>query len=223
VSLVFNCALILYKLKINFMTTLLNIQCSPRYETSLSRVLSARFIEQWLFSNPNGKVITRDLMKTELPFIDTDWLSGAYIAQEKHTQEMKDALKISDELVSELKTADQILIGTPMHNFNVPANFKAYIDQIVRFNQTYNLNDGMLEDKKTTIILASGRLYTIDAPEQYANHVNGFLKSVLNYIGIKSIQFVLAGGMRAVNLGQETLENHTKKFETSILEAIKNH
>jgi FMN-dependent NADH-azoreductase len=206
-----------------FMATLLNIQCSPRYETSLSRVLSARFIEQWFLSNPNGKVITRDLMKTELPFIDAHWLSGAYIPEEKHTSEMADALKISDALVLELKTADEILIGTPMHNFNVPANFKAYIDQIVRFNQTYNLNGGMLEDKRTTIILASGRLYTIDAPEHYSNHVNGFLTSVLNYMGIKSIQFVLAGGMRAVNLGQQTLENHAKKFETSILEAIKNH
>lgn len=205
------------------MPTLLNIQSSQRFETSVSRLLSDQFLEQWKKSNPDGIVITRDLAKTELPFISRTWISGAFMPAEKRTPEMIGALKISDDLVAELKSADQILIGTPMHNFNVPADFKAYIDQVVRFNHTYNLNGGMLEDKPTTIIIASGRYYTPNAPEEQCNYVSGFLKCILGYMGIKSIQIVLAGGARAVNLGQETLEDHLQKYQPVILTAAQYH
>lgn len=205
------------------MTTLLNIQSSPHYETSLSRSLSKQFIEQWMLANPDGKVINRDVMKTELPYINTTWLSGAFIPAENHTPEMTEALKISEELVAEFKAADEILIGTPMHNFTIPANFKAYLDQVVRFNHTYNLNGGMLKDKATTIIVASGRLYTANAPYANCDHVSGLLKCLLNYMGINSVQVVLAGGMRAVNLKQETFENHLKAFDTAISNAVQQH
>jgi len=201
------------------MPTLLNIQSSRRYDTSVSRILSNQFIEQWQKSNPGGKVITRDLAKTELPFISLTWISAAFIPNEKRTPEMVEALKLSDELVAEFISADQLLMGVPMHNFNVTADFKAYIDQVVRFNHTYNMDGGMLADKPTTAIIASGRFYTPDSPEQQCNHVSGFLKCVLGYMGIKSVQFVLAGGARAVNLGQETLDNHIKKYQSAIIAA----
>jgi FMN-dependent NADH-azoreductase len=45
---------------------------------------------------------------------------------------MKKAIKVSDDLIEELKSADAIGIGTPMYNFSVPAILKAWIDQIVR-------------------------------------------------------------------------------------------
>jgi len=202
------------------MRTLLNIQSSPRYDNSLSRALSDQFIEQWKKNNPDGQVVTRDLIKTTLPFISPDWLGGAFLPADKQTQEMVAAMKISDELVTELKAADQILFGVPMHNYNVPANFKAYIDQVVRFNHTYNLNGGMLEDRPATIILASGRLYAPGAPEEQSNYASGFLKCILAYMGIKSVRIVLAGGMRAVNLGQDTFENYIKKYQSEVLKAV---
>jgi FMN-dependent NADH-azoreductase len=201
------------------MSVLLNIQSSPRYDNSLSRTLSNQFIEQWKMDHPNGQVVTRDLMKTELPFISPAWLGGAFMPAEKQTPDMIAAMQISDELVAELKAADQLLIGVPMHNYNVPANFKAYIDQVVRFNHTYNLNGGMLADKPTTIILASGRLYTTGASEEGCNYVTGFLNCILGYIGITSIKQILAGGMRAVNLGQDTFENYVEKYRTEVIAA----
>jgi FMN-dependent NADH-azoreductase len=45
-------------------------------------------------------------------------------------------IKVSDDLVAEIKSADHILIGTPMYNFSIPAILKAYIDQIVRSGVT---------------------------------------------------------------------------------------
>jgi FMN-dependent NADH-azoreductase len=205
------------------MLTLLNIQSSPRIDNSLSRVLSDKFIEQWKIDNPNGRVIIRDLMKTELPYINQAWLGGAFFPPERQTPEMLAEMQVSDELVAELKAADQIVIGVPMHNFTVPANLKAYFDQVVRFKHTYNLDGGMLEDKPTTIIIASGRLYTPGAPEEQCDYASGFLKCVLAYMGIKNIRIILAGGMRAVNFGQDTFENYVEKYLPEILVAANEH
>lgn len=205
------------------MLTLLNIQSSPRIDNSLSRVLSDKFIEQWKIDNPDGRVITRDLMKTDLPYINQAWLGGAFFPTEKQTPEMLAEMKVSDELVAELKAADQIVMGVPMHNFTVPANLKAYLDQVVRFKHTYNLNGGILNDKPTTIVLASGRLYTPGAPEAQCDYASGFLKCVLAYMGIRNIRIVLAGGMRAVNFGQETFESYVEKYLPEIMFAANEH
>jgi FMN-dependent NADH-azoreductase len=58
-------------------------------------------------------------------------------------------MKISNDLVDELKAADHLVIGTPMHNFSIPAVLKAYIDQIVRSGVTVSETyQGMLTGKK---------------------------------------------------------------------------
>src|ERR1700684_4580163 len=103
------------------MPTLLQIDASPRGDYSISRRLTAAFADAWKDKHPDGKVITRDLTKTNLTFVDLDWIAGAYSAPQKHTPEHKKALAISDELIAELLSADEIVLGTPMFNFAVPA------------------------------------------------------------------------------------------------------
>ena len=44
----------------------------------------------------------------------------------------------SDELIAELLAANEVVISTPMYNFNVPAVLKAWIDHIVRLNKTFS-------------------------------------------------------------------------------------
>ena len=114
------------------MPTLLHIDASPRGYRSISRKLSKAFAEEWHRKNHNGRIVYRDLVKTDLPFVDLQWIGGAYSPAEQHTPEQNAALKISDDLVDEFLAADEIVLGTPMYNFNVPANVKAWIDHIVR-------------------------------------------------------------------------------------------
>jgi len=73
-----------------------------------------------------GTVVVRDLAKTHLPFIGLPWIAGAYTPAESHSPEMKEALELSNEFIAELMASDHIVIGTPMYNFSVPANLKAY-------------------------------------------------------------------------------------------------
>ena len=188
------------------MPTLLAIQVSPRHEYSTSRKLSAVFVEKWLAAHPGGKAIERDLMKTNLPFVDLPWIGGAFTPPEQHSPESAAAIKISDNLVVELQAADHIIIGTPMYNFTIPAVLKAYIDHIVRVGVTVVDNVGQLTGKKATVILASGGDFSPGSPIEGYDHASSYLRQVLGFIGITDLDIVLAGSARAGMSGETAVE-----------------
>lgn len=189
------------------MPTLLVIEASPRYDFSTSRKLTTVFVERWRVENPGGTVIVRDLMKTRLPFVDLPWIMGAFTPPETHSPESAAAIKVSNDLVTELQAADQIVIGTPMFNFSIPAVLKAYIDHIVRVGVTVSTdNKGLLIGKKANIILATGSDFSPGSPVEQYNQASGYLRQVLSWIGIMDVNFILAGRARAGNYGEKAVE-----------------
>jgi FMN-dependent NADH-azoreductase len=202
------------------MPTLLSIQASSRGDSSVSRILSDKFVEQWKQKYPAGQVTVRDLMKTDLPFLDIQWISGAYAPDPaRRSPEMKAALGVSDTLIAEIRSADHILIGVPMLNFGIPAVLKAYLDQIVRLNETFSRESGgLLKDKVVKIILASGRVYTSGSPDAHLDFASGPLKAILNYMGITDIEIIFVGGALGVSRGLLKIEDHIAGFETSVKE-----
>ena len=207
------------------MPTLLSIQASSRGDSSVSRILSDKFVEQWKQKYPAGQVIVRDLMKTDLPFLDISWIAGAYIPDPaKRSPEMKAALSISDALIAEIKSADHILIGVPMLNFSIPAVLKAYLDQIVRLNETFSRETGgLLKDKVVKIILASGRVYTAGSPDANLDFASGQLKAIFNYIGLTDIEIIFVGGAIGISRGLLKIEDHIAGFEPSVKEMAKRY
>src|ERR1700728_2612535 len=189
------------------MPTLLAIEVSPRHEFSASRRLAAHFIDAWKAAHPGSAVVVRDLMKTPPPFVDLAWIGGAFTPREQHSPEIAAAIKVSDDLVAELKAADHIVIGTPMFNFSIPAVLKAYIDQIVRVGVTVSPNNvGLLTGKKATVILASGGDFSPGSPVEKYNHASGYLRQVLGWIGISDVEIILAGRARAGLQGEPAIE-----------------
>jgi FMN-dependent NADH-azoreductase len=202
------------------MPNLLAVLASPRGEYSVSRTLTAQFVDEWKKDHPGGNVATRDLQKTALPFVDLPWIAGAYTPAEQHSPEMAQALKISNELIAELQQADHIVIGTPMYNFATPAIVKAWIDHIVRFGVTFNASyEGLLKNKKVTIIQASGGVYTPGAFAESYNHETGYLKFILGFIGLTDITFVMAGGSNDVAQGKRTLPDLLAQFAPEVQSA----
>jgi FMN-dependent NADH-azoreductase len=189
------------------MSSLLAIEVSPRHAFSTSRKLTAHFIEHWKAEHPGAAVVVRDLMRTPPPLVDFAWIGGAYTPREQHSPENAAAIKVSDDLIAELKAADHILIGTPMFNFSIPAVLKAYIDQIVRIGVTISPNNvGLLTGKKATIILASGGDFSPGSPVEKYNHASGYLRQVLAWIGITDVEIILAGRARAGATGETAVE-----------------
>jgi FMN-dependent NADH-azoreductase len=204
------------------MPKLLAVLASPRGDYSISNKLTHQFVAEWQKNHTGGEVVTRDLTKTELPFVDMPWIAGAYTAPDQHTAEHKAALKISDTLIAELFAADHIVIGTPMYNFSTPANLKAWIDHLVRFNITFNASyEGLVKGKKVTIIIASGSDYTPGSPMESYNAESAYLKQILGFIGMTDVNVVLAGGTNAVNQGKEPLPEFAARFEPAVAEAAK--
>jgi FMN-dependent NADH-azoreductase len=198
------------------MSTLLKIDVSPRGEHSISRQLGNHFAAEWQSNHVGGEIITRDLATTRIPYVDLPWITGAFTAPEEQTGDERDALKLSDELIDELFAADEIVISTPMYNFNVPAVLKAWIDHIVRLNKTFGFGrqglKGFLKGKKVTIIIASGSEYTSGAPMEAYNAEGPYLRVVLGFIGITDITIVHAGGTNRVTQGQITVPVFLEQF-----------
>ena len=203
------------------MTTLLAIEVSPRGDYSTSRKLTSDFIEKWKARHPGGTVVHRDLARTHLPFVDLPWIGGAFTPPEAHATEVKAAIKVSDDLVSELKTADHIVIGTPLYNFNVPAILKAYIDHIVRVGVTFTMNyEGLVLGKKATIIVTSGSDFSPGTPYESFNQAVPYLRQILGFIGITNVNVVLAGRSLSVDTGEMTLSDFTRQFSEQLQSAV---
>ena len=191
------------------MSTLLHISVSPRGTDSISRQLGDAAVEAWKANNPGGRVIERDLAKTPLTFVDVDWIAGAFSPPEYHTENHKKALALSNELVSELLEADEIILATPMYNFAVPAALKAWIDHVVRAGKTFRYSasgtpEGLLagQHKKVLVIIASGGSYPEGSPMAALNYEIPYLRFILAYMGITDVRFVQAGGTGSLMQGR---------------------
>jgi FMN-dependent NADH-azoreductase len=202
------------------MTKLLVIETSPRGEASISRHITRRFVKAWQAAHPGGEVISRDLAETNLPFVTGAWLQAYFTPTPQLTPEMKGRLSLSDELVAELIAADHIAIATPVYNYNVPASLKAWIDHIVRKGLTLGFDgQGLLKDKKATLLFASGGVYTEGSPIRDRDIATQYLRLIVNAIGITDVTVVAGGGAKAVDLQEQTMEAFVSKLQPAIEQA----
>ena len=199
------------------MTKLLVVETSPRGDYSISRNMTRRFVSGWQAAHPGGEVIDRDLMETHLPFVTAPWLQAYFTPPQQHSPEMREALRLSDELVAEVLAADHIVIATPVYNYNVPAALKAWVDHIVRKGLTLGFDgSGLVKGKKATVLLASGGIYTEGSPIRDRDIATQYLRLILNVIGITDVTVVAGGGAKVVDLGEQTMDGFIASVEPAI-------
>jgi len=137
---------------------------------------------------------SRDLAKG-IPFINEDWIHANFTDPEQRTEQNRQALATSDQLVEELQAAEILVIASPIYNFSVPAVLKAWIDQVARarvtFRYTENGPEGLLKAKKAYLVMASGGV-PLGSEVDYAST---YLKQVMNFLGIQDVTVVDAGGL----------------------------
>lgn len=190
------------------MTKLLLIETSPRGAASVSRNLTAKFITEWQAAHADGEIVTRDLAKHALPHVTMDWLAAYFTPPDALTSEMATQLALSDTLVRELLAADEIVISTPVYNYNVPAGLKAWVDHIVRKGLTLGFDGaGLVTGKKATLIIASGGSYGEGSPIADRNIAPQYLKLILKVIGITDVAVIHGENAKSVDMGQSTMTN----------------
>jgi FMN-dependent NADH-azoreductase len=200
------------------MLHLLHLDSSPRGSRSISRVLTEEFIARWLQVHPQDVVTYRDVGRYPVPPVDEAWIAASFSKSEALAPELANALKISDELIDELLVADRYVFGVPMYNFGIPANLKAYIDQIVRVNRTFTSDwQGLLTDKKMLIITARGGSYSTDAVAGQFDFQEPYLRAIFEFIGVTDITFIHAENL---TMGDEEKQQSLTQARTAIKDFI---
>ena len=194
------------------MNRLLIVNSSPR-SNSISRKLTRQFAEDWKALNPSSRIVERDLSDGTIPYLSESWIEAAYTPEAKRTPAQRELLALSDVLVDELLAADVILLGIPMHNFSVPASFKAWIDQIARAGKTFSYTDkgpkGLIpSSKKVVAILSRGGVYAAENSQGGMDFQVSYLRQVLGLVGLTNITFVHADRQ---GMGDEAAQLATQK------------
>jgi len=183
------------------MPTLLHLDSSP-LESSVTRQLGREFVKTWKTAHADGTVIYRDLAAASPKPLDTAWIYAAFTPEANLAPEQKEALALSNALIRELEQADEYVIGVAMHNFSVPSVLKLWIDQIARVGKTFSYGEfgpqGLLVNKKATLLIASGGVYEPGTPMGALNFVEPYLRAVLGFLGVADITVVTAEGTSAL-------------------------
>lgn len=165
--------------------TVLRIDASARTSGSASRALTERIIDRLA----PATVIHRDL-GTSIPVISETWLAANMTPEAERTDDQRELLALSDQLIAELRAADTIVIGAPIYNFGVPSSLKAWVDQIARAGQTFRYTEtgpkGLLEGKRAIIAITSGGT-RLGSEIDFAS---GYLRHIMGFIGITDVQFI---------------------------------
>jgi FMN-dependent NADH-azoreductase len=187
------------------MPTLLHLDSSP-LASSISRELTAEFVNTWTAAHPDGTLIHRDLAINPPTPLDAQWIAANFTPEVERTPEQRALLSHSDQLIAELKQADEYVFGVAMHNFSIPSTLKLWIDQIARAGHTFSYGEngpkGLLTGKKATILIASGGNYDAGTPFAAFNFVEPYLKAVFAFLGITNVEFVTAGGAAQLMSGK---------------------
>lgn len=176
------------------MTRILRIYSSSRPGSagSRSRALAGEIVRNLYDQDPKAEIITRDLASVAMPHISNEIIAGFYTPTDHLTDDLKQALALSDELIAELKSADAVVISVPIYNFSVPSALKAWIDHVMRINLTFSYEDGqfggLLTDRPTYLAYAYGAQgYGAGGMLESYDHMRPFLNLVLNFMGNTSI------------------------------------
>lgn len=170
----------------------LHIDASLRLAGSVSREMSQTFISN-LNEKKNIEVDRLDLATERFDHITQLYAEAMYAMPGQYTAEQEKELEISNKLVDRVMDADLIVIGTPTYNFGIPSSLKTFIDLTVRSGRTFTYTEagfeGQLGDKKVVVVNSRGISYTEDGTKGN-DHVTGYLKSILGFVGITDVQFV---------------------------------
>src|SRR5215469_6190285 len=175
------------------MKTVLQIEASMFGEQGQSSQLAGALAKVLL--QPGDRLIKRDLVRGPVPHLTAQRFAAFTTAPAERTAEQREVAAYSDELISELREADVIVLGLPMYNFGIPSTLKAYFDHVARSGQTFRYTnagaEGLLTGKKAYVLAARGGHYQGTPADTETPYVRQFLA----FLGIRDVEFIYAEGL----------------------------
>lgn len=206
------------------MTTLLHIDTSVRAakndnpsHDSISKNIAKCFIESVTQHQAIDEYIYRDVGVNPLPFITQDWIGAVFTPENKKTAEQKQLLALSDTLIAEIAAADIIVISSPMYNYGMPAQLKAWFDQVVRVNKTFDFDlsrgdfplQPLLSCKTLVVITSTGEFgFEQGGIREHMSHLVPYLRTLSKYLGVSTIYEIASEYQEFADARhQQSLEN----------------
>lgn len=189
---------------------ILIVSVSPRGSESFSRTIAKKLDARLHEKFPDAKYLYRDLAEENLPHFDSNTLKAITSKDPKEMEVYGEAGHLSDKLTEELLASDLLVIATPMWNFGIPSQLKAWIDLVVRPGKTFQYAgegvDGLVKGKKAILIISSGGIFT-DGPWKSWDHVDPYLRQILKFIGIENVQTVRVEGSNIAAFAPNAIPN----------------
>lgn len=180
--------------------------CKSEGESRTFRI-SDKFIEEYKKKNPEDEVITLDLYKENINFLNKEDLN---IISAPKNQESKSnpLLKYAYQFVE----ADKYAIAAPMWNLGFPAILKAYIDYITISGITFDYIKegaiGLCSGKKGLFITTRGGYYSQGIPKEI-DMGERYIEAILSFLGIKDFQTIAAEGLDVLGNDVDKIINNT--------------
>jgi FMN-dependent NADH-azoreductase len=152
---------------------LLEIQSSPRGESSDSITLTKSFIETCKSDNTSIDVDTLNVWHERLPEFDYEAIGAKYkaVKHETMTEAESNVWERIQSLIQRFQNADRIVLGTPMWNFGLPYKLKQLIDLVAQRNYLFAYDGKQYGNRRlyTRFTFPGGYSYTAVAIRSPSN------------------------------------------------------
>jgi FMN-dependent NADH-azoreductase len=176
----------------------LEIQSSPRGESSDSITLTQSFIEACKSDNTSIIVDTLNVWHERLPEFDYEAIGAKYkaVKHETMTEAESNVWERIKLLIHRFQNADRIVLGTPMWNFGLPYKLKQLIDLVAQRNYLFTY-DGkqygpLLKVEKAIAVYTRGSRYLEGTPIPPSfDHQAPYLDFWLRQVGVRDLRSVI--------------------------------
>jgi len=185
------------------MTTVLHIDSSVRAakndnpsHDSISKNIAKRFINTLKQQQTIDEYIYRDVGINPPPFITQDWIGAVFTPNDKKSDEQRQLLALSDQLIAEIAAAEIIVISSPMYNYGMPAQLKAWFDQVIRINKTFDFDlargdfplQPLFAGKTLIIVTSTGEFgFEVGGVREHMSHLVPHLRTLSKYLGASTV------------------------------------
>jgi len=174
----------------------LHIDSSPLGDRSISRHLSGRIVAGLVQRFPDAVVVRRDVATDPPAHANADIID---IVRYKKDEDLSaDQLRekaLANKLIGEMEAADVIVIGSPMYNFTVSTQLKAWIDRVCQSGRTFKYTPdgpvGFLTGRRAIVAASRGGLYSA-GKFAHRDFQIPYLREILAFMGITDVSFVTA-------------------------------
>ncbi|MDH0094359.1 NAD(P)H-dependent oxidoreductase [Achromobacter mucicolens] len=165
-------------------------------ERSNSKQLADHLIARVKAANPASAIKVRDIGAQPIPYFDGNTAGALFTPAESRTVEQQRLVELSDSLIAELMDADRIVFAVPVYNFNLPAQFKSYLDHLARAGVTFRYTpegapEGLVKGKQVVVLTARGG----KAEGTPSDTMTPYLRQMLAFLGMTDVTVIAAEGM----------------------------